>query len=326
MIPLAEPVGHERIRTLLREQARKVAGGSDQGLHHAWLFSGPTGVGKHVTARWWASLLQCDFVGQCHPPCESCRLVAGGVHPDVVLTARAPQKSSIGIDDSRAFARSLSLRPTRRGPRVGIIRDADAMTVDAQNALLKLLEEPPGSCVLVLVADNASAMLATVRSRCRHLPFGALDESDVASVLRTLAWEEGQAQAAAACSRGSVSRALAYDAEGLAEREAVLLAFEGLMDGKVEIDAMLQTMMARKESGYALGDLLEWQLAKVERSLGHVRHEPSPDLAAMLERAGGRDSRALLEHASRIEWTISALDRNANARLVIRDLLANVRA
>jgi len=311
---------------MLSEQARRLAGGSDLGLHHAWLFSGPSGVGKYVVARWWAMLLQCDTTGDCSPPCESCRLIAGGVHPDVVEAAPAPDKSSIGIDDSRAFARSLALRPSRRGPRVGIIRSADTMTVDAQNAILKLLEEPPGFAVIILVADNASAMLPTVRSRCRHLTFGCLEEREVLEVLRRLGRGDEEAVAAAACSRGSVARALCYDADGLADRETVLLTFEGVIAGTTDIDAMLQTLMARKESGYALGDLLEWQLAKVQRSLGHSRHEPSAALAAILEAATAADARALLDHARRIEWTIGALERNANARLVIRDLLANVRA
>ena len=320
------PIGHEHIREQLAALAARVVAGNDRGLHHAWLFSGPAGVGKFLTARWWAMLLHCESGGTCSPPCESCRLVAGGVHPDVVEAAPAPDKSSFGIEDSRQFTQRLSLRASRRGPRVGIVRAAATMTWEAQNALLKTLEEPPGSCVIILVTDNASAMLATVRSRCRHLTFGALEESEVVEALARLGRERAEAEAAAACSRGSVARALSMDAEGLADREQVLSAFEGLLAGNVDMDALLSTLLERKESEYALPDLLEWQLAKVQRSLGHARREPSPALAAALETAAGADTAALLEDAGRIEWTMRALDRNANARLVIRDLLVNVRA
>jgi len=176
------------------------------------------------------------------------------------------------------------------------------------------------------VADNASSMLPTVRSRCRHLAFGNLDDADVAAVLVSLGREPEEAAAAAACAHGSVARAAGYDAEGLAEREAMLVAYEQLRSGDVEIDSVVQTLVSRKESGYALGELLEWQLAKVKSSLGDRAHEPSALLCGILDRAAGADTAALLEEAARIHWTMTALNRNANARLAIRDMLLNVRA
>ncbi len=321
-----EPLGHTDVRASLRGLAVALANGHSRGLHHAWLFSGPRGVGKFLTARWWATLLKCPQAGDCEPPCDSCRLIAGGVHPDVVEIAIPEDKRSIGIAESRSLLQRLSLRPTRSGPRIGIVRDAGDMTVDAQNAMLKLLEEPPGFAVIVLVADNASSMLPTVRSRCRHLAFGNLDDADVAAVLVSLGREPEEAAAAAACAHGSVARAAGYDAEGLAEREAMLVAYEQLRSGDVEIDSVVQTLVSRKESGYALGELLEWQLAKVKSSLGDRAHEPSALLCGILDRAAGADTAALLEEAARIHWTMTALNRNANARLAIRDMLLNVRA
>ncbi|MBI5503229.1 MAG: hypothetical protein HY899_00395 [Deltaproteobacteria bacterium] len=325
MSRIAQPLGHGDVLASLRALAVALAGGSDRGLHHAWLFSGQRGVGKFLTARWWATLLKCPQVGECEPACDGCRLIAAGVHPDVVEIAIPEDKRSIGIAESRALLQRLSLRPTRSGPRIGIVRDAGAMTIDAQNAVLKLLEEPPGFAVIVLVADNAGAMLPTVRSRCRHLAFGDLAESEVAAILVSLGRSAEEAAAAAACARGSVARAQTYDAEGLAEREALLLAYEQARNGQADIDAVLQALVARKESGYALGELLEWQLTKVKSSLGNRVHEPSEPLARVLEAAAGADTAALLEEAGRIHWTMTALERNANARLAIRDLLLNVR-
>lgn len=325
MSRVPEPLGHLEIRASLRELAVALGAGHDKGLHHAWLFSGPTGVGKFLTARWWASLLKCPQAGACEPPCESCRLIAAGVHPDVVEVAIPEDRRSIGIGESRALLQRLSLRPTRSGPRVGIIRDAGEMTTEAQNAVLKLLEEPPGFAVIVLVADNAGAMLPTVRSRCRHLAFGVLDEQDIAAILVSSGRGPEEAAAAAACARGSVSRAATYDTEGLSERETLLVAYEQASRGNADVDTAVQAMLARKESGYALGELLEWQLAKVKTSLGERTHEPSEKLAGMLDDAAGADTASLLEEAARIHWTMSALARNANARLAIRDLLLNMK-
>lgn len=323
--PVVEPLGHDELRAALRERARRLALGNDDGLHHAWIFSGPAGVGKFLCARWWASLLKCSALGHCDPACENCRLVAAGVHPDVFEVAPAADRKSIGIADSRSLLQRLALKATRRGPRVAIVREAGTMTVEAQNALLKLLEEPKGSAVIVLVTDNAGAMLATVRSRCRHAAFGALAADDVTRILVSLGRSETEARAAAACSRGSVARALAFDAEGREERERIVEAFEKAREGREELEAAVALLLTRKESGYALGDLLEWQLAKIEAALGRRPDEPSTPLAEKLAGLAGRDPKPLLEDAERVHRTMALLNRNANARLVIRDLLLNVR-
>ncbi|MFN2375584.1 MAG: ATP-binding protein [Candidatus Binatia bacterium] len=340
MNAIREPVGHVAIREMLRGLAAARAAGAGSALHHAWLFAGPAGVGKFQVARWWASLLKCPEAGACGGSCESCRLMAGAVHPDVFETGPAPKdknavqtadevierKKSVGIEQSRTLLQRLAMRPTRPGPRVAIVREAGTMTPEAQNALLKILEEPPGSAVIILVTDNIGAMLTTVRSRCRHLAFGALSDEEVSRVLVDNGWSEDIASAAAACARGSASRALEFDPDGLAERESLLLAWEALRREPAGVEALAQALVARKESGYALADLLQWQLARIETSLGRGGQEPSPSLARILEQTGADDTRRLLDEATRIQEAIDMISRNANAKLVIRDLLMNVRA
>ncbi|MFN2427630.1 MAG: ATP-binding protein [Candidatus Binatia bacterium] len=325
---------------MLRGYAVRLAGDEGAAVHHAWLFAGPAGVGKFRVARWWASLLKCTDGGACEPACENCRLVAGGVHPDVFETGPAPKdknatqtadveierKKSVGIAESRALLQRLALKPTRPGPRVAIVREAGTMTPEAQNALLKMLEEPPGSAVIVLVTDNVGSMLTTVRSRCRHLAFGALSEDEIVEVLTRLGKESGEARAAAACARGSALRALTFDTEGLADREGLLLAWEEVRRDPAGAEALVQAMVARKDSGYALTDILEWQVAKVEARLGRRGHEPSGELAQVLDETVTTEVRTLVEEATRIQQAIDMIARNANARLVIRDLLMNVRA
>ncbi|HEY2776045.1 MAG TPA: hypothetical protein VGK20_18535 [Candidatus Binatia bacterium] len=337
---LREPVGHDAIRAGLKSAAAFAASGGSSQLHHAWLFAGPAGVGKFLTARWWASILKCPELGACGGTCASCRLVAGAVHPDVFETGPAPKdknavqsadeeierKRLVGIDQSRALIQRLTLRPTRPGPRIAIMREAGMMTPEAQNALLKILEEPLGFAVIILVTDNPGAMLPTVRSRCRHLVFGTLSEDEVAAVLVDLGRSEAEARTAAACSHGSVARALDYDDEGLAGRELVLLAYEAARRDPLAIEPLVHALVERKESGYAMSDILEWQLAKVRASLGRRPPEPSEPLGRALDEAAAADPAVLIGEAETIERTIVALSRNANARLVIRDLLLNVRA
>ncbi len=335
---MLEPVGHEAVRAMLRGIAEQNAGGG-AALHHAWLFAGPPGVGKFRVARWWASLLKCPQVGACGGACESCRLVAQAVHPDVFETGPAPKdknavleadkeielKKSVGIDRSRELISRLALKPTRPGPRIAIMREAGTMTPEAQNALLKLLEEPPGSAVIVLVTDNLGAMLQTVRSRCRHLAFGYLSPEEVAAALeRRTGLEIGELREAAAVAGGSVARALEVN---LPEREALLLAWEGRGRDAGAIEELAQHLLAWKDEGYALPALLEWQRTKIASCLGRpAGGEPSEALAEILKQASGRPVTKLVDESSRIVRAMGQLARNANAKMVIRDLLVNVKS
>ncbi len=341
MSAIREPVGHEAIRAMLRGYADERGGA---GLQHAWLFAGPAGVGKFRVARWWASVLKCPEAGRCGGTCESCKLVAGAVHPDVIEARPAPKKKNVlqradeeierkrsfGVDDSRALVQRLSMRATRPGPRIAIVQEAHVMTVEAQNALLKTLEEPTGAALLILVTDNIGAMLTTVRSRCRQLTFGVLSEDEVVRALQGTGWltwdDEDTARAAAACARGSVQRAMLFDADGLADREQLLLAWEAARKDPLAVEPLVADLASRKDTGYGLTDLLEWEMAKVETALGRPAHEPSAELARVLEAARADDARAMIGHADRIQQAIGMIARNANTRAVIRDLLLNVRA
>src|SRR5437868_4614155 len=101
---------------MLRSLAESCAAGPDTALHHAWLFAGPPGVGKFRVARWWASLLKCREAGACHPTCESCRLVAAAVHPDVLEIRPAPKEKNAVVtadDDDIERASSVKIEQSR---------------------------------------------------------------------------------------------------------------------------------------------------------------------------------------------------------------------
>jgi DNA polymerase III subunit delta' len=333
---MLEPTGHAPVRATLRTLAEKSAQGG-AALHHAWLFAGPPGVGKFRVARWWASLLKCPQAGACGGSCDSCRLVAQAVHPDVFETGPAPKdknavldankevarKSSVGIAQSRELISRLALKPTRPGPRIAILREAATMTPEAQNALLKLLEEPPGSAVIILVTDNVGSMLQTVRSRCRHLAFGALSEDEIAEVLARVDAAKEDLRDVAAVAGGSVARALEVDLE---ERETLLLAWENRGRDAGALEELASTLLAKKDEGYALPALLEWQRAKIASSLGRRSgREPSEALEQILGSRAGKPIAALVDESSRIQRAMAQLARNANAKTVIRDLLVNVK-
>ena len=130
--------------------------------------------------------------------CASCKRIARGVHADVLLIEPG-DTGAIKIDQVRDAIERSAYRPFEGRRRVVILDDADAMNPDAQNALLKTLEEPPAASTFVLVTSRPDMLLPTVRSRCQRLRFGRLSPADVAAVLM-----RDHAYAASRCARCGV--------------------------------------------------------------------------------------------------------------------------
>lgn len=167
-------------------------------MHHAWLLTGPQGVGKGSFARAAALRLLADAAGPSvdgpglDVPMEHriARLWEAGSHPDVMLLERLYRDKtkdyarSITVDQVRGLSRLFATAPSFSPWRVVIVDAADDMERSGANALLKLLEEPPANSLFLLVSHAPARLLPTIRSRCRVLRFGALAEPDMAAALR----------------------------------------------------------------------------------------------------------------------------------------------
>src|SRR5262245_53663535 len=120
-------------------------------LGHAYLFVGPSGIGKHTLARGLARALLCETASkslQACGRCASCALVDAGTHPDLILAARPEDKVDLPIETVRELIEHLSLKPARGGRMMAILDDADDLNSEAANAFLKTLEEPPPRSIL----------------------------------------------------------------------------------------------------------------------------------------------------------------------------------
>ena len=217
-MPFKDIIGHRRLIGLL---SRAVA---QETLPPALLFAGSAGVGKRATAVALAETINClDVVASESLPrdacgkCASCRRIARGVHPDVLIIEPG-DLGSIKIEAVRDVVDRAGYRPFEGRRRVVVIDEADAMTEDAQSALLKTLEEPPPASVFVLVSSTPDALLPTVLSRCPRLRFADLSPAEVADVLmRDHDYDEAEARAAAVDADGSVGRALSAVSTDVAE-------------------------------------------------------------------------------------------------------------
>ena len=220
-------VGQEPVVAQLRA-AVEAAGGAVSGqaaaagaMTHAWLFTGPPGSGRSVAARAFACALQCPDRG-CGT-CVSCHQAQAGTHPDIA--APASDELHLRVDAARELILRASRAPVRGRWQVILVEDADRMTDEATNALLKALEEPHPRCVFLLCAPSVEDLLPTVRSRCRVLP---LRTPSAHAVARVLVDRDGvdppMAAFAAQAGQGHIGRArrLATREDARQERQDVL--------------------------------------------------------------------------------------------------------
>jgi DNA polymerase-3 subunit delta' len=194
-------------------------------MTHAWIFTGPPGSGRSVAARAFAAALECERDGTGCGECHGCHTVLGGTHADVRFVV--PEGLSIGVNDMRALVLRAASAPSGGRWQVVVIEDADRLTEQAGNALLKAIEEPPPRTVFLLCTPSTHPddISVTIRSRCRVVPLRTPPADAVASVLQSRdAVPADVAAWAAAAAQGHVGRArrLARDADARARREAVL--------------------------------------------------------------------------------------------------------
>ncbi|WP_428937681.1 DNA polymerase III subunit delta' [Fontivita pretiosa] len=244
-------------------------------LPHGLIFAGPAGVGKETTARALAALFLCEqprelaFCGTC----PSCRLVAAETHPDFHLVYRQLIRMSreehkakeLSVDVVRPFLISKAANKSVMGVgKVFVVRESETMTASAQNALLKVLEEPPGRTLIILLTDQPDSLLPTVRSRCQLIRFAPLEGNVIVRLLAARGVSREQAQAASQFTQGSVGLALQWLEDGVIERARQLTGMlEALVAGGSA--AGLQQWLRAAAEEYAVKQLSRDELASKDQ-------------------------------------------------------------
>jgi DNA polymerase III subunit delta' len=320
-MPFRDLAGHRR---LLELTARAAQAGT---LPPSLIFSGPEGVGKRLSAIALAQLVNClaPVAADACGACTACTRIARGVHPDV-LAIQPGESGSIKIDQVRDAIERSAYRPFEGKRRIVIIDEADALVPEAQNALLKTLEEPPAASMFVLVTSRPDVLLPTVRSRCQRLRFGRLAPGDIAHVLeRVHGYSSGDAHAAAALADGSIGLALEGGSEDYVHaREAaaaVLTRIATASDPRSRLDAA----KSLTDGGGDREDVARRlrAVASLLRDLGVLlsradeRDLANADLKPLLTRLlKSFDGHRTLRTFSAIDRALDALDRNASPKIV----------
>jgi DNA polymerase III subunit delta' len=332
-MPFGDLTGH---RPLLQLLARAIAHNT---LPQSLLFSGPEGVGKRTTALALAQALNCEHpstfsegVDACGR-CRTCTRIARGVHADV-LFVEPGDSGSIKIEQVRDAIDRSNYRPFEGRRRVVAIDHAEALVANAQDAILKTLEEPPPASVFVLITDRADILLPTILSRCQRLRFGPLAPAEVADVLqRDHGMSEAEARAAAAASAGSIGRAIEGSGEEAIEARA---AAAKLLQGAATAKGPQQRLAGARMLTGAGGDRDDLSrrllaMSSLVRDLGLLNAHADdrtlanadlkPQLEALLR---AYDVERTLKAFSVVDRALFALDRNASPKIVADWLAMNL--
>jgi DNA polymerase III subunit delta' len=271
------------------ESLRSAATG--HAMSHAFLFTGPPGSGRSNAAVAFAAALQCEEQPPGCGTCHSCHTVLAGSHADVTVVRT--DKLSIGVDEVRDLVRRSALAPVGRRWQIMIVEDADRLTDQAANALLKAIEEPTDRTVWMLCAPTVEDLLPTIRSRCRLVTLATPSVDEVAGFLvRTDGVEPALASYCARASQGHIgrARALARD-EGARNRRKEVVSIPARLTSLTSCMNAAQNLLetTQEEADLITGELDARERADLDTSYGVVERgrrprEYAPALAA-LERA-----------------------------------------
>ena len=316
-------IGQEEITDYFR---RTISRGK---VSHALILNGERHTGKEYMARIYAATLQCEKEGlkPCGE-CRSCKMAATGNHPDII-TVTHEKPNSIGVNDIRAKINDdIILKPYYSQRKIYIVPEASIMTEEAQNALLKTLEEPPAYALIILLADNKERLLPTIHSRCVILnirPIAAGKIRDYLKSKRSIGGRE--ADVAVAFARGSIGRAeiLSSSEEYISLMNSVteLLSHIGEMGISEELD-FIKKIADNKEMAFDHLDIMEaWY-----RDILVYKSTEDPGMLMFLNErsqvARAAKKAAYIDISSVLNEIESARDKlnaNVNAALVFELLL-----
>jgi DNA polymerase-3 subunit delta' len=295
------------------------------GLNHAWLFTGPPGSGRSNAAMAFAAALQCEQEG--NDDCHECRTALTGAHADVTVVRT--HQLTIGVKEVRELVRRAALSPVGKRWQVLIVEDADRLTEQACNALLKAIEEPSARTVWMLCAPTVDDVLPTIRSRCRLVTLTTPAPADVTRFLVEQAGVEPSVAAyAARASQGHIgrARALATDEDTRnRRREVVSIPVRLTSLGACMTAATNLHEVAKEEAAAVTSELDRREKVDLDAAYGVVERgrrprEYAPALRDLEKQQATRAKRRVLDVVDRGLMDLVSVYRDAIALAMAPDV------
>lgn len=219
---------------------------------HSYLFIGEEGIGKTLFAREFAKAILCANELEYCNSCKSCLEMENGNHPDFMQVES--DGKSIKIEQIRMIQQKIAEKPVMSDKKVYIIKDADNMTGESQNCLLKTLEEPPEYAVIILVASNETKLLNTIKSRCIKIPFQRIENEKIEEYLKNTISENLTENMVAMC-EGSIGKANRLEQMQDSYRQIEIIINK---INQVDLIEILNTSQVLYEAEDKIKDLLEY--------------------------------------------------------------------
>ena len=320
-------LGHEQIIAHLQNAIE------EDKVSHAYIFNGPEASGKMMLAEAFAMALQCEGEGK-RPclECRSCRQAADHNQPDIIYVSHE-KPNTIGVDDIRTqINNDIDIKPYSSRYKVYIVDEAQKMNQQAQNALLKTIEEPPAYAIILLLTTNADSFLQTILSRCITLNLKAVKEDKIKEYLmKHYQIPDYQADICAAFSQGNVGKAIQLaSSEEFGELKASVLQ---LMKRLEDIDLYEMTGAVKQIAEYKLSvndyfdlmmiwyrDVLYYKATKDVNGL--IFKDEVYDIKRQAEQSSYNGIEEILQALSKAQVRLNA---NVNFDLVIELLLLTIK-
>lgn len=327
MATFQDIIGQEQIVEHLKTAVK-----TDQ-VNHAYVIQGERSSGKEFIAKVFAEALQCenqkdgDACGECH----SCKQAEGGNQPDIIrVTHEKP--NTIGVEDIRKITQDVVIKPYSSKRKIYIINEAEKMTVQAQNALLKTLEEPPAYAVIILLTTNVNAMLQTILSRCVVLNMKPVPGELIKNYLmKEMQIPDYKAEVCVAFARGNVGKArqlaMSEDFDKVKEEALSLLKYIQEMDVNEMVAAIKKINEYKMDVNDYLDILSIWYRdVLLFKATNDANHLVFREEIQNIKKVAGRTSYEGIEKVIKaLEKAKKRLEANVNFDLTMELLLLDMK-
>ena len=323
-------IGHQKIAAFLQNSIK------GDNLAHAYLFSGMEHLGKKYVVDCFILSLICTESGKVPClKCQSCQQYIKGIHPDIILTGLLEDKGVITVEQIRELRKKLSLHAIAIKNKISIIEVAEAMNKEASNSLLKILEEPAGPTIHILISHEADSLFSTIKSRCQSIKFLPVAKKIIVKHLKNN-FTESEAEEIASLSMGQPGLALrfSHDSEIKKHYSDESKAFLNLLNKNIAHRIKAISEYFGNEYNYsqlgkkALGLLNNWQrvtrdiiLLKQENQKNVVNTDLIPEMEKISENI---TSIKALKIQQMIKEARVNIRLNVNPKLVIENFIINI--